>query len=73
MLLVLGHGEERAGILIDGLPRRLRLAATSRIEEFAPVHDLAGCVAGVYRHDAIDWMDLKHDALLERFIELLAR
>jgi purine-binding chemotaxis protein CheW len=72
MLLVLGHGEEQAGVLIDGIPRRLRLAASSRLEEFAPTPHLAGCVAGVYRADGIDWMDLRHNALLERFAELLA-
>jgi len=73
MLLVLGHGEERAGLLIDGIPRRLRLVASNRLEEFVPTPHLAGCVAGAYRADDIDWMDLKHNALLERFIDLLAQ
>jgi len=72
MLLVLGHGEEQAGVLIDGIPSRLRLAASNRLEEFVPTPHLAGCVAGAYRADDIDWMDLKHNALLERFAELLA-
>jgi chemotaxis signal transduction protein len=72
MLLVLGHGEEQAGVVIDGIPRRLRLAVSHRLEEFAPASHLAGCVAAVYREDGIDWMDLRHNALLERFVELLA-
>jgi purine-binding chemotaxis protein CheW len=73
MLLVLGHGDEQAGILVDGIPRRLRLTAESRLEEFAPAPHLAGCIAGVYRLDGTDWMDLKHSALLDRLVELLAR
>jgi chemotaxis signal transduction protein len=70
MLLVLGHGEEQAGILIDGIPRRLALS--NRVEEFAPPLHLAGCIAGVWRDAGTDWMDLKHEALLDRFVELLA-
>jgi chemotaxis signal transduction protein len=73
MLLVLGHGDEQAGILVDGIPRRLRLPGGSRVEEFAPTQHLAGCIAGVYRVDGEDWIDLKHSVLLDRLVELLAR
>jgi purine-binding chemotaxis protein CheW len=73
MLLVLGHGEDQAGILIDGIPRRLRLPVANRLEEFAPAPQLAGCIAGVFRVDGTDWMDLKYSALLDRLVELLAR
>lgn len=73
MLLVLGHGDEQAGILIDGIPRRLRLPVGSRLDEFAPAQHLAGCIAGVYRVEGEDWMDLKYGVLLDRLVELLAR
>ena len=73
MLLVLGHGDEQAGVLIDGIPRRLRLPSGSRLEEFTTGQHLAGCIAGVYRVDGEDWMDLKHSALLDKLVELLAR
>jgi hypothetical protein len=45
----------------------------NRLEEFAPAPHLAGCIAGVYRVDGTDWMDLKYSALLDRLVELLAR
>lgn len=66
MMLVLGSGADAVGMLIDGLPQRLRFAADSRMED-APVPErLAGCVAGSYWIDGQSWMDFVPAVLLDR-------
>lgn len=72
MLLVLGHGDEKAGLVIDGLPQRLRFTAADRIENAAVPEALANCVAEAYWYEGLDWMDLQVDALLRTFSEQLA-
>jgi len=72
MLLVLGHGEEKAGLVIDGLPQRLRFTAADRIENAAVPEALANCVAEAYWYEGLDWMDLQVDALLRTLGEQLA-
>lgn len=66
MLLVLGHGERRAGLVIDGLPVRLKPTAQDRLDDGAPPPALAGCVLATHRIDGTDWIDLDCDALLRR-------
>ncbi|MGE4243561.1 chemotaxis protein CheW [Ramlibacter sp.] len=73
MLLVLGHGDERAGIVIDGLPTRLRPTAGDRLEAAAEPPALAGCVSAVHRIGDTDWIDLNCNALLERLQSELAQ
>lgn len=72
MFLVLGHGEDRAGLVIDGLPRRLRIAATDRIDNAAVPPLLVGCVDQVYWNDGLDWMDLRVGDLLQAVTDELA-
>lgn len=72
MFLVLGHGDEKAGLVIDGLPQRLRLAATDRIDNAAVPPSLAGCVNHVYWSGGVDWTDLQVDDLLQAVTEQLA-
>lgn len=72
MLLVLGHGEEKAGLVIDGLPVRLRLATSDRIEDPAAPAALAGCVDHAYWSEGEDWMELRAGALLDRLAGELA-
>lgn len=66
MLLVLGHADQRAGLVIDGLPVRLVLAPHDRLEQAATPAFLADCAQAVYRLDATDWIDVNCAALLER-------
>ncbi len=66
MLLVLGHGDERAGIVIDGLPIRLRPTPQDRLEQAAEPAVLEGCITAVHRIDGFDWIDLTCTALLGR-------
>jgi purine-binding chemotaxis protein CheW len=72
MLLVLGHGEEKAGLVIDGLPVRLRLAPSDRIDNPIAPAALAGCVDEAYWSEGVDWMDLRVGALLDRLAGELA-
>jgi twitching motility protein PilI len=72
MFLVLGHGDDKAGLVIDGLPQRLRLAGADRIADAAVPPLLAGCVKDVYWSDGRDWMDLQVDDLLQAVTEELA-
>lgn len=66
MLLVLGHGDEKAGLVIDGLPVRLRLATADRIDDAATPAAMAGCVDCAYWSEGEDWMELRAGALLDR-------
>ena len=72
MLLVLGHGDEKAGLVIDGLPVRLRLATADRIDEPAAPAALTGCVDHAYWSEGEDWMELRAGALLDRLAGELA-
>jgi twitching motility protein PilI len=72
MFLVLGHGDDKAGLVIDGLPQRLRLAAADRMDNAAVPPLLAGCVKDAYWSDGLDWMDLQVDDLLQAVTEDLA-
>jgi chemotaxis signal transduction protein len=72
MLLVLGHGDEKAGVVIDGLPQRLRLTEADRIDSAAVPPSLVGCVTHAYWSEGQDWMDLQVDHLLRALAEELA-
>jgi twitching motility protein PilI len=72
MLLVLGHGELRAGVVIDGLPVRMRPTPENRLRDAPEPPALAGCVSATHRIDEADWMDLSCAALLERLQHELA-
>lgn len=66
MLLVLGHGDERTGMVIDGLPSRLRLQPQDRLEQANVPQVLRDCVGDVYRIGDVDWMDFHHAPLFDR-------
>lgn len=72
MLLVLGHGPDAAGIVIDGLPVRLRLRPADRAEGAPVPAALDGCVNETYWAADSTWIDLQVDALLGKLTEELA-
>lgn len=72
MLLVLGHGDARAGVVIDGLPVRLRLAAQDRIDEVALPQRLAPCAGAAFWSDDAAWVDLQVEQFLQQLDEELA-
>lgn len=73
MLLVLGHSEEKAALVIDGLPRRLRPAPDHLLEQRSYPPALADCVEGVYQIDGQDWMDFRYPPFFERLESELKR
>ncbi len=72
MLLVLGHGPDSAGIVIDGLPVRLRLRPADRAEGAPVPAALDGCVSETYWAADSTWIDLQVGALLGKLTEELA-
>ena len=73
MLLVLGHGDEKAGLVIDGLPRRLLPKAADRIDNVAVPAALSGCVGEAYWCEELDWIDFRFRALYDRLEAELAQ
>jgi chemotaxis signal transduction protein len=72
MLLVLGHGDDAAGIVIDGLPQRLRPLRADRLPDAPLPTALAGCVGPTcWAADSL-WIDLRVGALLQRLGDDLA-
>lgn len=72
MLLVLGHGVDAAGVVIDGLPARLRFDASARADDAPVPLRLEGCVNQTYWAGERTWMDLQVDALLNKLNDELA-
>lgn len=72
MLLVLGHGADAAGIVIDGLPQRLRPTPDDRFADAPTPTALAGCVGSTCWAAERLWIDLQVGALLQRLSDELA-
>ncbi|MDH4191709.1 MAG: chemotaxis protein CheW [Betaproteobacteria bacterium] len=66
MLLVVGHGDTAAAIMIDGLPDRFRLSNDDQAEYSAPPAWLADCVLSAYAAGGETWLDIDHHGLLDR-------
>ncbi len=72
MLLVLGHGTDAAGVLIDGLPLRLRFKRGDRAEGAPVPAALEACVQQTYWAAERTWMDLQVPVLLSKLSDELA-
>lgn len=72
MLLVLGHGADSAGVVIDGLPLRLKFSASDRAEGAPIPAALDTCATHTYWAAEHTWIDLQVDALLNKFGDELA-
>lgn len=72
MLLVLGHGNDAAGVVIDGLPLRLRFKFSDRAEGAPVPAALEGCVSQTYWAAERTWLDLQVPALLNKLSDELA-
>ena len=59
MLLVMGSGADAAGVVIDGLPTRLRFGEDQRADDAPVPARLQGHVVGTYLIDELAWMDFK--------------
>lgn len=68
MLLVIGHGDAAAGIVIDGLPRRMVFQPENQIQN--PELPLAASTAvlGTYAHGADAWFEFNYALLLDQLV-----
>jgi twitching motility protein PilI len=73
MLLVLSHGADAAGVVIDGLPQRLRFSPDHEADAATAPARLAPLVRGACLIDEVLWFDLDRAALLDAFETSLAR
>jgi twitching motility protein PilI len=72
MLLVLEHGLDAAGVVIDGMPSRLRFDAAEHADDAPIPQSLEGCVSQTYWASERTWMDLHVNVLLSKLNDELA-
>jgi len=68
MLLVIGHGNDAAGIVIDGLPRRMAFAPESRIVPPSLPASAAAAVTAAYLAGNDAWFDFDYTQLLDQLV-----
>ncbi len=68
MLLVIGHGNDAAGIVIDGLPRRMVFDPDSRIVPPALPGAAAAAVLASYVAGADAWFEFDYAKLLDQLV-----
>ena len=68
MLLVMGHGNNAAGIVIDGLPRRMVFAPDSRILPPAPPEGPAAAIVATYLAGNDAWFEFDYAQLLDQLV-----
>ena len=68
MLLVIGHGNDAAGIVIDGLPRRMVFAPGSRILPPALPEGPAAAVVATYLAGNDAWFEFDYAQLLDQLV-----
>lgn len=71
LLLVIGHGDSAAAILIDGLPDRFRFDDSERIETPDAHPWLSECTLAAYARDDRVWIDIDHRHLLDKIEQSL--
>lgn len=68
MLLVIGHGNDAAGIVIDGLPRRMAFAPESRILPPALPEGPAAAIVATYLAGDDAWFEFDYAQLLDQLV-----
>jgi twitching motility protein PilI len=68
MLLVMGHGNDAAGIVIDGLPRRMAFMPESQIIPPALSAAAATAVIATYSLGPDAWFEFDYAQLLEQLV-----
>jgi len=66
MLLVIGHGKDAAGIVIDGLPRRMAFAPEALMVPPALPAGAAGAVRAAYAAGNDTWFEFDYAQLLDQ-------
>jgi chemotaxis signal transduction protein len=68
MVLVIGHGDAAAGILIDGLPRRMVFQPESEIIPPALTAAAAAAVIATYTQGDDAWFEFDYAQLLDQLV-----
>jgi len=68
MLLVIGHGDAAAGIVIDGLPRRMVFRPENEIIAPAISPAAAGAVVATYANGQDAWFEFNYAQLLDQLV-----
>ena len=68
MLLVIGHGDASAGIVIDGLPRRMVFMPDAAITPPALPAAAAGAVRATYLSGRDAWLEFDYAQLLDQLV-----
>jgi twitching motility protein PilI len=68
MLLVIGHGNDAAGIVIDGLPRRMVFMPESRIVPPALPAAASAAVLATYLSGKDAWFEFDYAQLLDQLV-----
>lgn len=68
MVLVFGHSDDAAGIVIDGLPRRMAFPPESQIVPPALSAAAATAVTACYTSDADAWFEFDYAKLLDQLV-----
>ena len=68
MLLVIGHGNDAAGIVIDGLPRRMVFQPEAQIVPPALPAAAAGAVVATYLAGNDAWFEFDYAQLLDQLV-----
>jgi chemotaxis signal transduction protein len=72
-LLILGHGTDLLGLLVDGLPVLRRFETAERLSGVPPHPPLLdGCLHGSYAQGGAVWIDVNIEGLLDRIGGLIA-
>lgn len=71
LLLVVGHGDLAAAILIDGLPDRYRFDESERVEAWDAHPWLSDCVLAAFAREGRVWLDIDYRRLLDRIEQSL--
>lgn len=72
MLLVLGHEARAAGILVNELPKRIRLESATAIAAPQLPDQLKNCVSRAYLYGDEIWLELQYQRFFETAAEKLA-
>ena len=68
MLLVIGHGNDAAGIVIDGLPRRMAFAPEAQILSPALPEGPAAAIVATYLAGDDAWFEFDYAQLLDQLV-----
>ena len=68
MVLVIGHGNDAAGIVIDGLPRRIVFKPDQQIITPALPAAAAGAALATYVQGSDAWFEFNYASLLEQLV-----